>query len=102
MMNECSDPRGWAIIPVDEVKVGDVLIADGGFPCLRENQNCLVRYDTLQIDGVVQDALYVTCDEGQHFLDGQLDDTGENYVGFWKEKALEKLQRLGQEYDNDV
>ena len=75
-----------------EVKAGDVLIADGGFfaddpndpsngnfRCLDEGQECLVSKD--------QDGLFVKCQHGQHYLNGQLGYTPETtgrYVGFVK------------------
>ena len=81
MTEECKDPRGWAIIPVGEVKIGDVLIADGGFTCIDEGQECMVRART---DHSGRRRLFVKCRQWSHGLDGQLDDAGENYVGFWK------------------
>jgi hypothetical protein len=61
---------------LEDVKPGDVLIADGGFTCLTENGRCKVRED--------EHGLYVICDEGKHYLDGQLDDDGTGIIGFAK------------------
>jgi hypothetical protein len=85
-------PEGLAIIPVTDVKVGDVLIADPGFPCLKPYQECEVKKDAL--------GLYVDCDGPEevsfpkvpchHYLDGQQDGPdydGPNYVGFWKKQS---------------
>lgn len=59
---------------VSEVKLGDILIADGGFDCLKENQHCEVKADG--------DELYVECSHGKHFLEGQCDfETGTKLVG---------------------
>lgn len=33
------------VIPKDELKLGDILIADGGFTCLKEGQECEVKRD---------------------------------------------------------
>lgn len=87
---------GLALAPVEAVKAGTVLIADGGFTCLCEHETVTVEADEVG-------ELFVRCagpDEGEnaeadhgkpatskrcerHGLDGQLDDAGKNYVGFW-------------------
>lgn len=58
-----------------EVKAWTVLIADGGFTCIRNDAVLTVREDVA--------GLFVDCeDEGhKHYLDGQLDD-GDVYIGF--------------------
>lgn len=61
---------------IDEVKLGDVLIADGGFTCLRENEK-------LTVSEMLDGTLFVKCGHGIHALDGQLNEEGE-YVGFTK------------------
>ena len=62
-------------IKLKDIKVGNILIADGGFTCLKEGQKCEVMYKK----GL---GLYIECNEKQHFLDGQTDfDTGEYLVG---------------------
>ena len=66
------------VLDTAEVKAGNVLIADGGFTCLQEGQECLVRdYGK---------GLYVECSAGEHYLDGQLTDDEERYVGFLKKE----------------
>lgn len=59
-----------------DLKPGDVLIADAGFTCLAEGQECEVKQD--------DSGLYVICagsDDGpgssHHYLDGQLGKAGE-------------------------
>ena len=53
-----------------------VLVADGGFPCLSDQQRCEVKADS---DG----GLYIECREGRHYLKGQLDfHTQTELVGF--------------------
>jgi len=64
------------VLPVEQVKIGDILIADGGFTCLQDRQECKVQ----ETDG----ELYVACTAGFHFLDGQLNDDLTEYVGFLK------------------
>lgn len=59
---------------LSDIKAGDVLVADGGFTCLREGQQCEVKTD--------DKGLYIGCDEGSHYLDGQTDfATGTKVVG---------------------
>lgn len=80
---------------LSEIKVGDVLVADGGFTCLTDGERVTVEQDN--------GGLFVLCagpDEGenveadygvpatrlrcnQHYLDGQGGEAGE-CVGFWK------------------
>jgi hypothetical protein len=69
-----------AHVPYAEVKIGDVLIADGGFTCLVEGQRCLV------IDGG-SGALAVRCSKGNHDLEGQAHfEDPTIMVGFYKEE----------------
>ena len=55
-----------------EVKVGTVLIADGGFTCIKEGAELAAQEDSA--------GLFVPCADGHHYLDGQLDD-GDVYIG---------------------
>ena len=64
-----------AVIPMDEVKVGDVLVADGGFTCIKEGEHVVVDSD--------EHGLFVPCSFGKHHLDGQR-DTDKNYIGFFR------------------
>lgn len=69
------------VIPITEVKVGDKLVADGGFTCIKEGQ-------VVEVKKNATDGLYVDCDYGHHSLEGQLGYTEETYgcyVGFLKE-----------------
>jgi len=63
---------------IADVNVGDVLVADGGFTCLREGQECeVIRLETGE--------LAVHCDAGTHTLDGQVDSAkGGELVGLKK------------------
>jgi hypothetical protein len=58
----------------NEVTLGTVLVADGGFTCLREGDHRTVVHDP-------NGDLAIACDAGFHTLDGQLDD-GDEYIGF--------------------
>lgn len=65
---------------VSRVKAGTVLVADGGFTCIKEGAKKKVRRDK-------SGGLYVLCKEGRHYLDGQLGwrpDTIGQYVGFYR------------------
>jgi len=55
-----------------DLKAGDVVIPDNGFGCLEEGQQCEV--------GSEAGCLFVYCDLGKHYLDGQIDKDG-NIVG---------------------
>lgn len=59
-------------VKISDVKVGTVLFTDGGFTCMRPNSIATVYGDA--------SGLFVRCDDGDHYLDGQED--GEVYVGF--------------------
>lgn len=68
---------GFAL--VDEVKVGDTLIADGVFTCLKDGERLRVKID--------KTGLHVRCNKGKHYLDGQIDEVNDRrvYSGFKKE-----------------
>jgi hypothetical protein len=65
-------------VKFDDVKAGDILISDGGFTCIRKNARCIVREHT------PGGALYIPCDHGVHYLDGQLDHSTGELVGLSK------------------
>jgi len=56
------------------VKPGDVLITDGGFTCMPNNASKTVH--SMKPDYPGDRGLYITCRDGKHMLDGQLDDKG--------------------------
>lgn len=68
------DKQGRAYAKLADVKAGDAVNADGGFGCMSG------KY-TVYADGV--GGLYVECNYGTHYLDGQDDGDG-NLVGFYK------------------
>lgn len=76
MTNATTTTQDLAIVPVGSVAVGTKLICDDGFTCLKDHAVVEVKEDD-------EGDLYVPCAEGEHGLDGQVDDAGENYVGFW-------------------
>lgn len=63
---------------IDNVAVGDELVADDGFTCLKAGARVTVSEEG--------GCLFVSCISGKHFLDGQLDD-GAEYIGFSKVSA---------------
>jgi len=73
------------VLPVSEVKVGAKLVCDAGF-LVNEDKNgkpcgCLQPGQVVKVHDR-GDGLFVYCADGEHYLDGQLDETNENYVGF--------------------
>jgi hypothetical protein len=75
-------------VSIRKVHEGTWLVADDGFTCIPEGKYCCVRRDRSttgpwkHTPWNSRARLYVCCDEGQHYLDGQLDDAGTHYVGF--------------------
>ncbi len=61
---------------VSDVKVGDTVVTDGGFTCMKQNERHIVQED--------ENGLFIPCEEGHHYIDGQLDD-GDVYIGLRKE-----------------
>ena len=78
MPRKVSLPEGPAVVPVSAVDIGMKLICDGGFTCMKEGAMKHVWGD--------KDGLFVRCTDGRHYLSGQIDESGENYVGFWLAK----------------
>lgn len=69
---------------LQDVKEGDQVIADGGFTCLKDGAVLTVKtHPTIGAALGPGHQLYVECDAGGHFLDGQTDDDGE-IIGFAK------------------
>jgi len=59
---------------VSEVEEGTVLVADGGFTCLKDG-------DEREAKKGLGGDLYIDCSAGEHYLVGQLDEGGNEYVG---------------------
>lgn len=53
---------------LSDLKVNDTIKVDSGFTCMYES----LRYVYKNKDG-----LFVVCDEGHHYLNGQEDENGE-------------------------
>lgn len=51
-----------------DVKVGDVLMTDDNFPCIDGNRRVIIEKD--------RSGLYFNCNDGRHYLDGQLNNDG--------------------------
>lgn len=66
--------RSWA--RVDQVRSGSKVEADGGFTCVTGGQIMEIREDP-------DDMLFFVCDEGRHYIAGQLDQTGKFYIGLY-------------------
>ena len=59
-------------VKLSEVIVGDVLIVDGGFTCMKNGVAKVIYADSK--------GLYIHCTKGRHWLDGQT-DAHDNLVG---------------------
>lgn len=67
--------RPWAL--KSDLKAGDKIALDEGFNCGSEpHKPCKVFTDDIG-------GLYFRCEDGRHYLDGQLGDCGE-YIGVYK------------------
>jgi hypothetical protein len=76
--------RPWAL--AKNVVAGDKLQCDAGFTCIKPNAIKTVRFNPKQ---PASDAYYITCDDGRHYLNGQLGYTPETkgaYVGLYPVK----------------
>lgn len=61
-----------ANLKFNAIKIGDILIPDGGFTCMAADKpKCVEEHDG---------ELFIPCSDGKHFLCGQEDDEG-NLVG---------------------
>lgn len=60
---------------VSEISAGDIIEVDGGFTCIAEDSKIIVHSDN--------EGLYFICNQGQHWLGGQLDD-GDVLIGIYK------------------
>lgn len=69
------DLQGREYARIADVKTGDMLEDDGGFGCLDGVSKHVVQAD-------MNGQLFIPCDEGQHYLDGQVDD-GDHCVGLY-------------------
>jgi hypothetical protein len=65
---------------IDEVKPGDFLITDGGFTCLPEGS---VR----EVEADARGNLFIRCAEGEHGLEGQVDNEQGRLIGLFHSRA---------------
>lgn len=77
-MSMTTDKSGRPYAKLSELKVGDVLVADDGFGCLKAGAKRDVRKQTETGE------LFIVCVDGCHILDGQADD-GEHLIGLYRE-----------------
>jgi len=59
---------------INSIKPGDEVILDNGFTCMRAGK-ALVKSDG--------DRLFISCDDGRHYLDGQIDGDDGQMVGIY-------------------
>lgn len=76
MTDKTTDIAGKPYAKLSELKVGDVLAADGGFTCLKDGARRTVKRN------VISRELYIDCADHGHTLCGQADD-GEHLVGLY-------------------
>jgi len=55
-----------------DIKTGDRVVVDAGFTCMRPGVHAVERDDG---------GLFIPCDHGKHYLDGQEDEPGADLVG---------------------
>jgi hypothetical protein len=62
---------------LNDLKAGEIVEIDGGFECRREGKVVLMEDEG---------RLFFLCDEGKHFLDGQLvdEETDDSLIGIYK------------------
>ncbi len=58
-------------VPIKVVSDGTILFPDDGFTCLTFNKPYTVEKDSY--------GLYIRCEDGNHYLDGQIE--GDVYIG---------------------
>lgn len=56
-------------VKLTEIRAGDILVADAGFTCMSAGEK-LVQADRYG-------ELYISCSSGRHYLNGQLNDSGQ-------------------------
>jgi hypothetical protein len=54
-------------VKLSDLEAGDIIIADGGFTCMKAGLKKVYTADG---------GLYVKCNQGRHYLVGQLDSDG--------------------------
>lgn len=75
------DKDGREYAKLSQLKAGDPVEVDTGFACLYPGIHFVSQWQ----DG----RLYLHCNDGQHFLDGQTDN-GEDIIGIYAEWEGEK------------
>ena len=78
MTDMTADLNGREYAKASQLKAGDEVQIDDGFTCLRANSTHIV------FSGNDPDALYIRCDEGIHWLGGQLAADGETLIGVYR------------------
>ena len=75
------DLNGNDYAKFSDLKDGETVKIDSGFECRREGKVVLMQTD--------EGRLFFLCDEGKHFLDGQLADepTDDSLIGIYKLEA---------------
>lgn len=96
MSTHSLDGREWA--KLSDLETGDILIPDGDFTCITEGNPVVVLDGTPFIEKALnwwferepkRSQLYVECAEGRHYLEGQINLSGDgedhdHLIGLWK------------------
>lgn len=85
-----ADNSGRAYATTATTKAGDIVQVDGGFTCMAEGAAATVESDC--------GGLFVSCNEGHHYLDGQIE--GCTYVGVYPAGAAFTSGPWRTEIDN--
>lgn len=75
MTDAVKDTNGRAYLAADTAAPGGTIEVDDGFTCIGEGQQREIQQDA--------DGLYFECEDGRHYLAGQLNDAATHYVGVY-------------------
>jgi hypothetical protein len=92
-MNKQTDLNGCPYALVSEVDEGTIIIVDDAFDCMNAFSEKIVKIDQEKISNsqeyTYNECLYIECEEGKHFLDGQIEEREgfpEFYIGIYLKK----------------
>ena len=74
-MSDTHDKKGREWAKYSELNPGDEIVTDGEIPCLEDKVHMVYGE---------RSKLYVHCEEGNHYLKGQLGNDDEHLIGIYK------------------
>ena len=81
MPGDGKDLQGRRYLTFKQAKPGTLVQVDGDFTCIRKGARRTIKQDTTVPKW---QRLWIHCDCGRHYLDGQADfDKGQFYVGIY-------------------